>query len=481
MVSSYAGDVTGDGVINSKDMTRIKKYMSDNSVAIASEVAADVTGDGVVNGKDLTRMKKYMAGAATVATYDEIVDTSSIFTISANTITAYNGSYAGVVIPSTYGGAAVTTIGAGAFANATVLESVTIPSSVTSIRAGAFSGCTALASATMEGTTCWKAGTTLIPADFLTGTSTTAGLLANTYSSVTWEKTEHTYGAWTVTIQPTATTEGKQTRTCADCGATQTQAVPATGGSTSTPMTVTCDVGTPNCYTYDGTTLTFTTINMDTTYIISGEMKGNIVVDVGNTYKFTLEMQGFTLTSDSTNPIMVLTADEFELKAKNGYENYIYDNRAAIDTTDTTLYSAAVYSFRDLEISGKGSLTVVSKNNDGIHTKDDLQVKNLALSVTCKDNALKGNDSVEITAATTTLISSMGDCIKTNNSELSSSGNQKGTVTITGGTHNLYAACDGIDAAFDVIINDATTVLNIYTDKYSPYSEEVTAVSASTY
>ncbi len=250
------------------------------------------------------------------------------------------------------------------------------------------------------------------------------------------------------------------------------------------PFTLTYVSGTENAYTYADNVLTFTTITADTVYSISGEFEGNIVIDVDTTgtYKFDLEMTGFTLTSDSINPITVLSGNEVSLKAKNGYENYIYDNRAAIDSTDTTLYCAAVYSLVDLEMSGRGKLTIVSANNNGIHTKDDLQVKNLTLSVTCVDNALKGNDSVEITSATTTLIAKQGDCIKTTNSHINeTTGNQKGTVSIAGGTHNLYAACDGIDAAYNVLIDDATTILNIYTDKYSEYSEEVTDVSEGTY
>lgn len=250
------------------------------------------------------------------------------------------------------------------------------------------------------------------------------------------------------------------------------------------PFTLTYVSGTENAYTYADNVLTFTTITADTVYSISGELEGNIVIDVDatGTYKFDLEMTGFTLTSDSINPITVLSGNEVSLKAKNGYENYIYDNRTAIDSTDTTLYSAAVYSLVDLEMSGKGKLTIISENNNGIHTKDDLQVKNLTLSVTCVDNALKGNDSVEITNATTTLIATQGDCTKTTNSHINeTTGNQKGTVSIAGGTHNLYAACDGIDAAYNVLIEDSTTVLNIYTDTYSEYSETVTTVTESTY
>ncbi len=252
--------------------------------------------------------------------------------------------------------------------------------------------------------------------------------------------------------------------------------------SPALPFTLTYDSGTQNAYTFVDDVLTFTTITEDTVYAISGEFDGSIVIDVGDDYKFDLELRGFTLTSTSMNPITILSGDEISLTAKKNYANYICDKRATIDESDETLYSAAIYSFADLEICGKGSLTVVSENNNGIHTKDDLQVKNLTLSVTCVDNALKGNDSVEITNATTILIAKQGDCIKTTNSHVNeSTGNQKGSISIAGGTHTLYAACDGIDAAYNVLIDDSSTVLTIYTDKYSEYSEEITAVSESSY
>ena len=85
------------------------------------------------------------------------------------------------------------------------------------------------------------------------------------------------------------------------------------------------------------------------------------------------------------------------------------------------MYSGAIHSLVDLEIGGKGQLNIVSKNNNGIHSKDDLQVKNLNLFVSCVDNALKGNDSVTLENATTTLIATAGDGIKTSNSDVSDS------------------------------------------------------------
>ena len=246
----------------------------------------------------------------------------------------------------------------------------------------------------------------------------------------------------------------------------------------STDIVVECISGTQGAYKLEGTTLTFTAISEESVYSISGKLRGNIVIDVGDSYKFNLELHGLSLVCNITNPITVISGDEVAIKAKKDTKNYIYDMRSAIDPTDETLYSGAIHSDVDLEIGGKGELTVVSENNNGIHSKDDLQVKNLTLLVACIDNSLKGNDGVEIEGGNTTLIASGGDCIKTSNSDISEKGNQRGSISIVGGTHNLYAACDGIDAAYNATIDDSITVLNIYTDKYSNYSKEVTATSS---
>ena len=248
----------------------------------------------------------------------------------------------------------------------------------------------------------------------------------------------------------------------------------------STNLTVECLSGTKNAYKLEGTTLTFTGISEKSSYSISGSFRGNIVIDVGDDYKFELEMQGLSIVCNSESPIVIKSGDKVTVKAKKDTKNYIYDMRAAVDSSAENVYSGAIHSEVDLEISGKGELFVISENNNGIHTKDDLEVKNLSLIVACRDNALKGNDSVTVSGGVSTLIATVGDGIKTSNSDISEKGNQRGTVSITGGTHTIYAACDGIDAAYDVIIDDPETVINIFTDKYSNYSDEVTATSGGT-
>ena len=136
----------------------------------------------------------------------------------------------------------------------------------------------------------------------------------------------------------------------------------------STDIVVKCVSGTDKAYKLEGTTLTFTTIGEETVYSISGTFRGNIVIDVGDSYKFDLELHGLSLVCNSKNPITVISGDEVAIKAKKDTKNYIYDMRSTIDSTDETLYSGAIHSEVDLEIGGKGELTVVSENNNGIHS-----------------------------------------------------------------------------------------------------------------
>ena len=243
-------------------------------------------------------------------------------------------------------------------------------------------------------------------------------------------------------------------------------------------ITVALVEGTPSCWKKENNVLTFSSLTSDTIYSIEGTFSGQIIIDAGDDYQFELEMNGLTLYSETNCPITVLSGDNVTLTAKKGSNNYIYDKREEL--TDENEYSAAIYSLCDLDVQGKGELVIISKAHNGIHSKNDLAVKNLTLSVTCMDNALKGNDSVTIECGSMTLIAKQGDGIKTTDSDISSKGNQRGTVSLRGGNIDIYAATDGIDASYDVNVSDGT-ILNIYTGEYSPYSETVKSKGSQYY
>ena len=255
---------------------------------------------------------------------------------------------------------------------------------------------------------------------------------------------------------------------------------------------ITCVSGTADAYTvtddgYGGVTITFTTVTENSEYQISGTVYGNIVIDIGDDFEFTLDLSGLTLTSVCNVPIEVVSADEVSISAQKKTTSNIYDKRAVV-TDEDEQHAAAIYSVCDLKLKGKGTLNVISDNNNGIRTKDDLSVKNLTLTVNCEDNALKGNDSVTIESGTITLIARTGDGIKTSNTATKYNDDgtfkkQQGNIYINTDegdlTLNIYAACDGIDASYDVVIS-GSPVINIYTSSYSSYSEEVESSTSST-
>ena len=123
---------------------------------------------------------------------------------------------------------------------------------------------------------------------------------------------------------------------------------------------------------------------------------------------------------------------------------------------------------------GKGALSATGNYNNGIQSKDDISIKNVTIKVNAINNAIKGNDEVAIESGEIIAISRKGDGIKTSNSSLSTKEKQKGNVIISGGNIDIYAACDGIDAAYGVDVSGDGN-LNIYTDTYSDYSEAVAA------
>ena len=54
------GDVNGDAACNSKDLTRLKRFLAGSAV---ETFHLDINGDGTCNNKDLTRLMKFLSGA----------------------------------------------------------------------------------------------------------------------------------------------------------------------------------------------------------------------------------------------------------------------------------------------------------------------------------------------------------------------------------------------------------------------------------
>lgn len=254
--------------------------------------------------------------------------------------------------------------------------------------------------------------------------------------------------------------------------------VPATQSSSSTPTQQVISNGetpvityaasgatvanTNNCITVTGGTVTIT---CGGEYDFNGSYSGSDAQILVNTAKTDtsvyLNMKGLTLTNTADAPIYVQKASKAFVVAKNGTTNtftdgasrtkkYTYTNDSGEAKTDTT--GACIYAKDDLTIKGEGTLIVKANYNNGIHTSNDLKVKNGLITVNAKNNGLKGKGSVEISGGTINITTSEGDGIKSDTEDATDLASGKGSIEITGGTITVTSAFDGITAANAVVV-----------------------------
>ncbi len=279
------------------------------------------------------------------------------------------------------------------------------------------------------------------------------------------------------------------TNTPSDTGSASAQTVDYAGKDALTETAETLADPTDDAKIPEGD---FTVVKVDGTYIepssgvykiteegeytLSGNLpEGSVTVEADAAAKIKLILNGASLASSKTAPIYIKTASSVDVEAAPDSYNTVTDSRPAAEETDgEDTPNGAIYAECDVKISGAGTLIVTAKHDNGIKTKDDLVIKNVTLKVTAHGNALKGNDSVSVTSGEIILISETSDGIKTKNSDVSEKGSQRGTVSIGGGKIDIYAKCDGIDAAYNAEISGDCT-LGIYTADYSEYSGEAQA------
>ena len=222
-------------------------------------------------------------------------------------------------------------------------------------------------------------------------------------------------------------------------------------------------------------------INSGGVYIASGKLDEYQIYVNANNEDVEIDLEGVSITNSSVAPIFVNDCDTFELKVKKDTTNYIYDTRSTdySESSDDTIASAAIYVRNgNLKITGKGTLSVTSNYNNGIHGKDNVTIKNCTILIKAMNNGIKGNDKVTIEGDPTIGIVAGNNGIRTSNSDKGSQA-QHGYIYIYGGTITINSYGDGIDAAYAVVINSSTDsegnnyspIIDIYTNKYSSYTK----------
>ena len=192
------------------------------------------------------------------------------------------------------------------------------------------------------------------------------------------------------------------------------------------------------------------TITKEGTYILSGELNGQIFVDTDKTAKVQIVLNGVTISSKSTAAIQVKQADKVFLTLAKGSENTLTEN-GEFASDDTSTVDGVIFSKDDLTINGTGSLKISTASGHGVVSKDDLVIASGTIDITSSGHGLQGKDSVRIADGTIT-ISSSNDGIHSENKDDSS----LGFVYIKDGTIKITAVDDGIHSVNNVTIDGGT-------------------------
>lgn len=214
------------------------------------------------------------------------------------------------------------------------------------------------------------------------------------------------------------------------------------------------------CVSLDGKIVTITCSG---NYQLTGKSTDNQVhvqVPDSDTEGVYLYLNGLQLASATDAPIYVRNAEKVLLVLVDGTANTLEDastrttsftkSNGGVDTT-----GAAVYAKDDLTIKGNGSLKVTGNYKNGIHSSNDLRFRDVPnVTVTSKNNALKGKGSVSIEGGYYTITSTNGDGIKSDEGEDEGSVvDGKGVVVISGGEFVINAGDDGIQAYNGIYMN----------------------------
>lgn len=204
-------------------------------------------------------------------------------------------------------------------------------------------------------------------------------------------------------------------------------------------------------YSQSGTTYTLTSAG---TYSLTGKLLGQIIINAGDNDEVILELNNTSITCSTDSPIKALNADKVEISAKKDTGNVVKDNRSNKTTDNESQGEGAISADCDLKLKGTGTLVVTGNYNNAIHTTKDLTIQKLTLKATGYNNAIKGKDSVTMTSGTVQAYAATGNGIKTENSDLSTNNKQRGTISITGGSLYVDSLHDGIDASYNVEIDE---------------------------
>lgn len=188
------------------------------------------------------------------------------------------------------------------------------------------------------------------------------------------------------------------------------------------------------------------TITGEGTYLLSGTLQGQLIVDAGDGDKVQLVLDDASISCESSAALYVKHADKVFVTTAPDSENLLETTGAYVAIDDKNI-DGAVYARDDITFNGEGTLTVKSAEGHGIVGKDDLVITSGSYVINAATHGLQGKDSIRI---------ANGDLVITAGEDGLHSGNDDdetvGYTYIAGGNITITVGDDGIHSDTQLVI-----------------------------
>ena len=212
-------------------------------------------------------------------------------------------------------------------------------------------------------------------------------------------------------------------------------------------VSITLDTGKSSCddssVEIEGNTVTIT---REGSYILSGTLEGQIVIDAGEDAKVKLILNGAEIENQGNAAIYAISADKLVLASAAGSVNSL-SSLGDFVQTDENKVDGAVYTVCDLTLSGEGTVQILCESGHAVVTRDDLKVKGGTWELEGTGKGLYGNDSVTIEDGVLN-IQAGTDGIYSEKTE----DPERGGILIQGGSVTITAGKEGLDATGTVSV-----------------------------
>lgn len=189
------------------------------------------------------------------------------------------------------------------------------------------------------------------------------------------------------------------------------------------------------------------TIQSPGIYVLTGQAENfTVQVEAAKEDKVQIVLKGAEITNDSFPVIYVKSADKCFVTSVEENKLTVKGEFTSDGETNT---DAVIFSKDDLTLNGMGSLTVVSAAGNGIACKDDLKITGGTYWLTSALDAIEANDSISVYDGTLN-INTNKDGFHCENDD------PAGSVYIRDGSFTITAKDDGIQATTTLVVDGGT-------------------------